>query len=67
MIVSRAASLDLKPRSGPTAMIEYIICEDDVPELLSTMAQRSCIRRRDDARNWTLARHLKNTGIWIEH
>ncbi|TPI21588.1 MFS transporter [Mesorhizobium sp. B4-1-1] len=61
-------ALDLKPRSGPIAiMIEYIIREDDVPEFLATMAERGRIRRRDGARNWTLARDLENPGIWIEH
>jgi len=60
--------LDLKPRSGPIAiMIEYIIREEDVPEFLATMAERGRIRRRDGARNWTLARDLENPGIWIEH
>ncbi|CDX32702.1 conserved membrane hypothetical protein [Mesorhizobium sp. ORS 3359] len=61
-------SLDLKPRSGPIAvMIEYIIREDDVPEFLATMAERGRIRRRDGARNWTLARDLENPSVWIEH
>ncbi|PBC10188.1 MFS transporter [Mesorhizobium sp. WSM3859] len=61
-------SLDLKPRSGPIAiMIEYIILEDDVPEFLATMAERGRIRRRDGARNWTLARDLENPSVWIEH
>ncbi|MDX8438594.1 MFS transporter [Mesorhizobium australafricanum] len=61
-------ALDLRPRSGPIAiMIEYIIREDDVPEFLATMAERGRIRRRDGARNWTLARDLENPGIWIEH
>ncbi|AZO02874.1 MULTISPECIES: MFS transporter [unclassified Mesorhizobium] len=61
-------SLDLKPRSGPIAvMIEYIIREDDVPEFLATMAERGRIRRRDGARNWTLARDLEDPSVWIEH
>ncbi|MEZ2329415.1 MFS transporter [Mesorhizobium sp. RCC_202] len=61
-------ALDLKPRSGPIAiMIEYIIREEDVTEFLATMAERGRIRRRDGARNWTLARDLENPGIWIEH
>ncbi|MGX5801686.1 MFS transporter [Bradyrhizobium sp. Arg314] len=61
-------ALNLRPRSGPIAiMIEYIIREDDVPEFLATMAERGRIRRRDGARNWTLARDLENPGIWIEH
>ena len=60
--------LDLKPRSGPIAiMIEYIIREEDVAEFLATMAERGRIRRRDGARNWTLARDLENPAIWIEH
>ncbi|TPJ81126.1 MFS transporter [Mesorhizobium sp. B2-6-2] len=61
-------ALDLKPRSGPIAiMIEYIIREQDVPEFLATMAERGRIRRRDGARNWTLARDLENPAVWIEH
>lgn len=61
-------SLDLKPRSGPIAiMIEYVIREQDVAEFLLTMAERGRIRRRDGARNWTLARDLENPAIWIEH
>ena len=61
-------ALDLKPRSGPIAiMIEYVIREEDVPEFLATMAERGRIRRRDGARNWTLARDLENPDIWIEH
>ncbi|TPN82672.1 MFS transporter [Mesorhizobium sp. CU2] len=61
-------SLDLKPRSGPIAiMIEYIIREEDVPEFLAAMAERGRIRRRDGARNWTLARDLENPTVWIEH
>ncbi|SDA70423.1 MFS transporter [Mesorhizobium qingshengii] len=61
-------ALDLKPRSGPIAiMIEYIIRDGDVPEFLATMAERGRIRRRDGARNWTLARDLENPAIWIEH
>ena len=61
-------SLDLKPRSGPIAiMIEYIVREEDVPEFLATMAERGRIRRRDGARNWTLARDLENPSVWIEH
>ncbi|WP_095084530.1 MFS transporter [Mesorhizobium sophorae] len=61
-------ALDLKPRSGPIAiMIEYIIRDEDVPEFLSTMAERGRIRRRDGAHNWTLARDLENPAIWIEH
>ncbi|MER8373337.1 MFS transporter [Mesorhizobium sp. M1406] len=61
-------ALDLKPRSGPIAiMIEYIIRDEDVPEFLAIMAERGRIRRRDGARNWTLARDLENPAIWIEH
>ncbi|CDX11408.1 putative integral membrane efflux protein [Mesorhizobium sp. ORS 3324] len=61
-------ALDLKPRSGPIAiMIEYVIRDEDVPEFLATMAERGRIRRRDGARNWTLARDLENPSVWIEH
>lgn len=61
-------ALDLKPRSGPIAiMIEYIIRDEDVPEFLAIMAERGRVRRRDGARNWTLARDLENPAVWIEH
>ena len=54
-------ALDLKPRSGPIAiMIEYVIRHEDEAEFLATMAERGRIRRRDGARNWTLARDLEN-------
>ncbi|RVD34106.1 MFS transporter, partial [Mesorhizobium sp. M8A.F.Ca.ET.023.02.2.1] len=57
-----------KPRSGPIAiMIEYVIRREDEAEFLATMAERGRIRRRDGARNWTLARDLENPSIWIEH
>jgi MFS family permease len=61
-------ALDLKPRSGPIAiMIEYVIRHEDEPEFLASMAERGRVRRRDGARNWTLARDLENPTIWIEH
>jgi MFS family permease len=61
-------ALDLKPRSGPIAiMIEYVIRHEDEPEFLAIMAERGRIRRRDGARNWTLARDLENPTVWIEH
>jgi MFS family permease len=60
-------ALDLKPRSGPIAiMIEYIIREEDVPEFLAVMTERGRIRRRDGARNWSLARDLEHPEIWLE-
>ncbi|KQZ12211.1 ABC transporter permease [Mesorhizobium sp. Root552] len=60
-------SLDLKPRSGPIAiMIEYIIRDEDLPEFIELMAERGRIRRRDGARNWTLARDLENPDMWME-
>ncbi len=60
-------SLDLKPRSGPIGiMIEYVIKDEDLPEFIALMAERRRIRRRDGARNWTLARDLGNPQIWTE-
>lgn len=60
-------SLDLKPRSGPIAiLIEYVIRDEDLSEFIELMAERGRIRRRDGARNWTLARDLENPEIWIE-
>lgn len=60
-------AMDLKPRSGPIAIsIEYTIREEDVPEFLAVMRERGRIRRRDGARNWTLARDLENPELWIE-
>lgn len=60
-------ALDLQPRSGPIAiMIEYVIREEDVPQFLALMNERGRIRRRDGARNWTLARDLEHPEIWME-
>jgi MFS family permease len=60
-------SLDLKPRSGPIEiMIEYVIKDQDLAEFLALMAERGRIRRRDGARNWTLARDLGNPEVWME-
>jgi hypothetical protein len=47
-------------------MIEYVIQEKDLPEFIELMAERGRIRRRDGARNWTLARDLENPDIWME-
>jgi hypothetical protein len=60
-------ALDLKPRSGPIAiMIEYTIKEQGVAEFLDAMVDRRRIRRRDGARHWTLMRDLENPQLWIE-
>lgn len=60
-------ALDIKPRSGPIIIsIEYIIREEDLHEFLDAMAERRRIRRRDGARQWTLARDLENPQIWVE-
>lgn len=60
-------ALDLKPRSGPIAiMIEYVIRDEDVTEFLKIMAERGRIRRRDGARNWVLARDLERPQLWLE-
>lgn len=60
-------SLDLKPRSGPIAiMIEYVIREKDTGEFMDIMAERGRIRRRDGARNWVLSRDLANPELWME-
>ncbi|HEY4192586.1 MAG TPA: MFS transporter, partial [Mesorhizobium sp.] len=60
-------ALDLKPRSGPIAiMIEYTIEEKDLPEFIALMAERGRIRRRDGARNWTLGRDLADPQLWTE-
>jgi MFS family permease len=60
-------ALDLKPRSGPIAiMIEYIIKEQGVAEFLDAMVDRRRIRRRDGARHWTLMRDLENPQLWME-
>lgn len=60
-------ALDLKARSGPIVIaIEYVIREADLHEFLDAMAERRRIRRRDGARQWTLARDLENPEIWTE-
>ncbi|WP_091916602.1 MFS transporter [Mesorhizobium sp. YR577] len=60
-------ALDVKPRSGPIViMIEYVIRLDDTAEFLDAMAERRRVRRRDGARQWTLARDLENPELWME-
>jgi len=60
-------ALDLKPRSGPIVIaIEYVIREADLHDFLDAMAERRRIRRRDGAREWTLARDLENPEVWVE-
>ncbi len=60
-------ALDVKPRSGPIVIsIEYDIREDDLHDFLDAMAERRRIRRRDGARQWTLARDLENPQLWVE-
>jgi MFS family permease len=60
-------ALDLKPRSGPIVIeIDYVVREADLHEFLDAMAERRRIRRRDGARQWTLARDLENPEQWIE-
>lgn len=60
-------ALDLKPRSGPIVIeIEYVVREEDLHEFLDAMAERRRIRRRDGARQWTLARDLENPQLWLE-
>ncbi|MBX3581976.1 MAG: MFS transporter [Rhizobiaceae bacterium] len=62
-----SVALDLKARSGPIVIsIEYVIREEDLHEFLDAMAERRRIRRRDGARQWTLARDLENPEIWVE-
>jgi MFS family permease len=62
-----ALSLDLKPRSGPIAiMIEYVIRDEDVPDFLAAMTERGRIRLRDGARNLVLARDLEHPEIWLD-
>ncbi len=60
-------ALDLKPRSGPILiMIEYRIRVEDTSEFLEVMGERRRIRRRDGARNWSLARDLEDPELWME-
>ncbi|NGN43191.1 MFS transporter [Mesorhizobium sp. CGMCC 1.15528] len=60
-------ALDVKPRSGPIViMIEYVIALKDTAEFLDAMAERRRVRRRDGARQWTLARDLENPELWME-
>ena len=59
--------IDLKPRSGPVAiLIEYIIEPRDEAEFLDVMIDRHRIRRRDGARHWTLMRDTGDGRIWME-
>jgi MFS family permease len=59
--------LDIKPQSGPIAiLIDYEIDDSDLPEFMALMTERRRIRIRDGARNWNLMRDLENPDIWTE-
>lgn len=59
--------LDIKPRSGPIAiMVDYEIDDTDLAEFMALMVERRRIRLRDGAQNWTLMRDLENPDIWTE-
>ena len=59
--------LDVKPRSGPIAiLVDYEIDDADLAEFMTIMVERRRIRLRDGAQNWTLMRDLENPGIWTE-
>ncbi|KQQ56414.1 ABC transporter permease [Rhizobium sp. Leaf311] len=59
--------LDIKPRSGPIAiMVDYEIDDSDLAEFMTLMVERRRIRLRDGAQNWTLMRDLENPDIWTE-
>lgn len=65
--VEPALRLDIKPRSGPIAiLIDYEIDDSDLPEFMTVMTERRRIRIRDGARNWNLMRDLENPDIWTE-
>ena len=59
--------LDVKPRSGPIAiLVDYAIDDADLAEFMTIMVERRRIRLRDGAQNWTLMRDLENPDIWTE-
>jgi MFS family permease len=65
--VEPSLRLDIKPRSGPMAiMIDYEIDDSDLVEFLKIMSERRRIRLRDGAQNWSLMRDLENPDIWTE-
>lgn len=65
--VEPSLRLDIKPRSGPMAiMIDYEIDDGDLVEFLKIMSERRRIRLRDGAQNWSLMRDLENPDIWTE-
>lgn len=60
-------ALDLKPRSGPVAIVvEYIIRPENEAEFLDVMTDRHRTRRRDGARHWTLMRDVSDPTLWME-
>jgi MFS family permease len=65
--VEPSLRLDIKPRSGPMAiMIDYEIDDSNLVAFLKSMAERRRIRLRDGAQNWSLMRDLENPDIWTE-
>ena len=65
--VEPSLRLDIKPRSGPIAiLIDYEIDDSDLAEFMAVMTDRRRIRLRDGAQNWNLMRDLENPDIWTE-
>lgn len=60
-------SVTMSARSGPIQIsVEFRILEKDIPALLSVMAARRRVRRRDGALQWHLSRDMHRPEIWIE-
>ncbi|QLC26392.1 MFS transporter [Parasphingopyxis algicola] len=61
----RAPQVD--PRSGPVWLtVEYRVPKANVTQFRSAMRDYARIRRRDGARNWSLAQDIDSRDIWIE-
>jgi hypothetical protein len=60
-------AMEILPNSGPIAVtVEYQVAAEDVPIFLRLMGERRRIRRRDGARDWSLAQDIENPRHWLE-
>lgn len=59
--------VDMVPTSGPVVItIHYRIRDEDIPEFLAAMSEKSAHRSRDGAIRWTLSRDMMDPTLWCE-
>lgn len=67
MSATKAPSMSINPRSGPVLLsVEYTVAKVNVTQFRVAMREYARIRRRDGARNWSLAQDIDAPERWVE-